>query len=1348
MHSMTEGIEDFYPLSPMQAGMLFHTLLSPNTGVYVEQTTCPVTGELNASVFRRAWERVAERHSVLRTFLVWEDLKNPIQMVRRKIEIPLAQYDWRGLPPAERERRLQAFLEEDRLLGIDLSAAPLMRLALFQTANKEYLCLWTRHHTIIDGWSATVVFNEVFAQYKAFSNGGRLEPADAQPYRKYIAWLQKQDLATAEDYWRRVLYGFTTPTPLGVDRRIEVQPAGEKLYGEQGIRLTEQSTAALQSVARRHRLTLNTVVQGAWALVLSRYSGEQDVLFGAVVSGRPAELVGAESMVGLFINTLPVRVQVSPGEVVLSWLTKLQEQQAETRHYEYSPLVEVHGWSLVPRTELLFDTVFIFENYPATDPIHPPSTSNERVRVGEIRTKNQDHYALTVLAAPGRELSLRICYDSRRFDESTITRMLGHWKTGLEGLIAHPEERLANITILTEAERHQLVYEWNETGSECSAQVCVHQLVERQAKLKPKATAVTFRDQEITYGELNARANRLARYLRRLGAGPEVMIGVGMQRSIEWIVTVLAVFKTGGALVSLDPSYPKDRLALMMEDARVPLLLTEERLLAHLPNHEGVTVPIDSQCETIARESDADLQPLATTENACYVVFTSGSTGRPKAAVMNHGSLLNLVLWHHRTCEVTPSDRATQVSRMGFDASMWEMWPYLTIGASLHLLDEETRVSPERLRDWILNNRITIGFLPPVLAESLLDQEWPDDPSLRMLLTGSDKATIHPPESLPFKYVNVYGPTEATVIVTWHLVPCGNGTGGSPLIGRPLDNCEIYLLDQNMDPVPVRVPGELYIGGLHLARGYLNRPDLTAERFIPNPFSRQPGARLYRTGDLARYLPDGNIEFLGRLDFQIKIRGFRIEPGEIETILSQHPEVETALVIPREDVAGDKRLVAYVVPRSKEKHSGSALRSFLQEKLPEYMIPAAFVALDEIPLTPNSKVDRKALPAPDRAGRDFQDALIAPRDALEEQLVRIWQSVLNAEAIGVTDNFFELGGHSILAVRMMAQIHKEFGQSLPLSTLFENATVEALAGLLREHTGPVAWSPLVTIHSQGSRSPFFCAAPIGGQVFGYYDLARHLGREQPFYGLQAPSPADIGNVHARIEDMSDEYIEAIRGVQSEGPYFIGGQSFGGLVAFDIAQRLRQQGQEVALLALLDSWSPVMLEKLPEANDDAMLLALIARTLAREQNKTLLLSPDGLRDFGPEDQLNYFLEQARMAGILGQNIPADIGIPYIRRFVGGFRARLAAARSYVARVYPGHVTLFRATEEDAVSVKELADAGWDIEEPTYGWAQLSSESVEVHFVPGTHETIGQEPNVQVLADLLAAAIEGSKSLLKQ
>jgi amino acid adenylation domain-containing protein len=562
--------------------------------------------------------------------------------------------------------------------------------------------------------------------------------------------------------------------------------------------------------------------------------------------------------------------------------------------------------------------------------------------------------------------------------------------------------------------------------------------------------AVVYEDEQLTYRQLNTRANQLAHYLKSFGVGPEVLVGICLERSLEMIIAMMGILKAGGAYVPLDPEYPKERLAFMLADTGSPVLLTHSRLVEELPRHEANVICIDSDWDAIARHSGETPVSATSVENLAYVIYTSGSTGKPKGVAISHGGLLNLVFWHRNVFEVTASDRATQLAGTAFDASVWEVWPYLTAGARLHVVSAEKLVSPEQLRDWLVSEEITLTFLPTPLAEQVLKLDWPQQTPLRTLLTGGDKLHRSPPESIPFRVVNNYGPTENTVVTTSGVVLPNSDADIQPPIGCPISNTEVYVLDKRLRPVPVGVTGELCIGGESLARGYLNRPDLTAENFIPNPYSHTPGARLYKSGDLVRYLQDGSIEFLGRIDHQVKIRGFRIESGEIEMVLGQHPAVRKAVVIAREDVPGEKRLVAYVVASHESTPTFSELRSFLKEKLPDYMIPSAFVYPDALPITPHGKVDRRALPAPEQSRSELEAVYVAPQSEVERIIAEVWQQVLRIEQVGMHDNFFDLGGHSLLLIQIHNKFQELFKKEIPIADIFRYPTIKALAGHLTQ----------------------------------------------------------------------------------------------------------------------------------------------------------------------------------------------------------------------------------------------------------------------------------------------------------
>ncbi|OGG52156.1 MAG: hypothetical protein A3F84_17975 [Candidatus Handelsmanbacteria bacterium RIFCSPLOWO2_12_FULL_64_10] len=1017
-------VEDTYALTPLQQGMLFHGLRDRRAGAYLVQMVCTFVKDLNVPAFRLAWERVVARHPILRTGFRWEGLDEPLQEVHSRVELPLEAQDWRGLSAQEQGDRLDAYLRDDRTRGFDLGQAPLFRLALFRAGEDGHRFVWTFHHILLDGRSVLDVLKEVSVFYDAFCQGRDLQRPLPRPYRDHVEWVQRQDLRRAETHWRGLLRGFASPTPLTVAPPQECREG----RGGQELRLSASATAALQGLAREHGITLNTALQGAWALLLSRYSGEEDVVFGAVRACRHSTVEGAESMIGLLLNTLPVRVRVPPDAVLLPWLKDLRAQHLAVRAFENTPLVKVQEWSDAPAGVPLFESVVMFENYEWDALLR---TLEGGLAYREVRFIENPSYPITVAGHAAPEFLVKINYDRGRFDEPTVARMLGHLRTLLEGIASAPHRPLVELPMLTEEERRQLLVAWNRTEAETPRERCVHRLFEAWSGRTPGALAVAGGGRRLTYGELNARANRLAHRLRALGVGPEVPVGICLEPSPEAVVGMLGALKAGGAYVPLDPEDAHERLTFMLRDTRVPALLTRRGLLPKLPESAARVICLDEE-PGMPGAANPDAQP----GHLAYIIYTSGSTGAPKGVEVLHAGLANLVAWHQRAYGVTPADRASQVARLAFDASVWEIWPYLTAGASVHIPDRETRMSPGRVLAWLAAERITLSFLPTPLAEAAMEEAWPEDLALRALFTGGDRLRRVPRKAYPFRIVNHYGPTEYTVVTTCAQV---SPEDREPPIGRPIANTRVYVLDAHRRPVPVGAPGELYIGGDGLSRGYLHRPELTAERFVPDPFGASPDARLYRTGDRVRYRPDGNLEFLGRMDQQVKIRGFRVELGEIEAALVRHAGVREAAVVAREGVSG-QRLVAYMVAGGVPP-GPDELRAFLQEKLPAYMAPQAFVFLDSLPLTANGKVDRRGLPAPDDSGVPAS----APRSPVEKALAAVWADVLGVERVGIHDNFFELGGHSLLATRLISRLCAEFWVELPLQTLFDAPTVAELA---------------------------------------------------------------------------------------------------------------------------------------------------------------------------------------------------------------------------------------------------------------------------------------------------------------
>lgn len=1044
-----KNIESIYPLSPMQQGMLFHTLYEPQSGVYLEQFCLTLSGNLDISVFQQACVRVVKRHPVLRTLVVWEKQEKPLQVVCKQVELPWQNYDWRSLSATEQQERLEAFLQADRVQGFVLDKAPLMRFTLIRVADDTYEFVWSFHHLLIDGWSWPILCKEVFAFYSALLKGKYLYLNTPRPYRYYINWLQQQDLRAAEIFWRQQLHGFTSPTRLLLDRGEAHNLQQPKTYHEQHCCLSATITAALQSQAQQYHLTLSTFVQAAWAILLGRYTDESELVFGATVSGRPPTLSGVESMVGLFINTLPIRVKVPTATPLWQWLRQLQTQQVERSQYSWCPLVEIQAISEIPPEFPLFESIVVFDNYPQDTSL---SNLGKSIKITKRRVIEQTNYPLTIIAVPGQELSLRILYDGSRFDQETINRMIGHLVTLLEGTIANIEQTVAEIPMLTATEQRQILV-WNDTQTDYPHK-CIAQLFEEQVERTPDAVAVSFQSQQLTYQQLNYQANKLAHHLQKLGVKPEVRVGICVERSLSMVVGLLAILKAGGAYVPLDPRSPQERLNYILSDSQASLLLTDS---SNALSEQPLTVVcLDTHSEIFCQNSQENPVNKVTPENLAYVIYTSGSTGKPKGVAMSHSSLVNLLYWQMDESALSCA-KTLQFASISFDVSFQEIFSTWCNGGTLVLITEKLQKDGFALLQLIAQEKVERLFLPFVALQQLahaasIAQSYPA--SLRQIMTAGEQLHITPVLVNFFKELsgctlqNQYGPTESHVVTSFTLKDVASSWSPLPPIGRAIANMQIYILDRHLQPLPIGVPGELYIGGVAIARSYINSPELTAEKFIPNPFAKD-GSRLYKTGDRARYLPDGNIEFLGRIDNQVKVRGFRIELGEIETVLAAHPQVREAVVIAI-DQPGNKRLVAYIVP--KQHLDISELISYLKQKLPDYMLPSAFVKLlDALPLTPSGKTDRRALPAPLSRERNVSTNLIPPRTATEEVLTGIWSDVLGLEQVGIYDNFFALGGHSLLAMQVIARLRETFKVELPISCLFDYPTVVELDQQILEY---------------------------------------------------------------------------------------------------------------------------------------------------------------------------------------------------------------------------------------------------------------------------------------------------------
>ncbi len=1046
------GIADVLPLSPVQEGMLFLALYDEGAvDAYTAQLSFGLEGAVDPARLRGAGEALLVRYPNLRAGFRHEKLSRPVQVVPQQVQLPWTETDLRGRSTAEQETALADLLEQERSRRFDLSRPPLLRCTLLRLADERYRLVLSVHHILVDGWSFPLLVHDLFELYARHGDGAGLPKVTG--YRDYLAWLGKQDRAAATSAWRHVLDGVTEPTLLAPDGTANGVGAAPEEFT---TRLPAELTARLTSLARARGWTMNTLVQGAWGLLLSSATGRSDVLFGATVSGRPADLPGVESMVGLFINTVPVRLRLDPAERVSGMFHRLQDEQTELMGHQHLGLTDIQE---LAGGGSLFDTLAVFENYPLDSDALERTVDG--VRVHDVHGHDATHYPLSLIVYPGTRMAFKVGHRPDLVDRSAAEELVARLVRILEAVAADPDRPVAALELLSPAERERLLTTWNDTAHEVEDGTLV-QRFERQAGRTPERTAVVFADQSLGYAELDATANRWAREMLARGVGPGDRVALAVPRSIDLVVSLLAVLKTGAAYLPVDPDHPAERIAHVLGDARPRLVLTDAASQRVLPASDAPVLVVDApeNAEAVSRRpsgrvtDDERTAPL-TSGHPAYVIYTSGSTGLPKGVVVPHRGVVNRIAWMQGRYGLTADDRVLQKTPAGFDVSVWEFfWP-LTEGAVLVVARPGGHKDPAYLADVIRTEHVTTAhFVPSMLQTFLAEPAAAGCTSLRRVVC-SGEALPAPLRDRFFTVLdarlhNLYGPTEASVDVTsWE---CGakEDTSSVP-IGRPVWNTMTYVLDEALRPVAPGVPGDLYLAGVQLAHGYLGRPGLTAERFVADPHGAA-GTRMYRTGDLARWRDDGVLEFLGRTDDQVKLRGFRVEPGEIESALAAHPQVAAARVVLRHDREDDPRLVAYAVPGPDGVPPGTfELRRHTAALLPDYMVPSAFVILEELPLTANGKLDRAALPAPETPSGSSGGV---PRTPREEILAGLFAEVLGVPRVGLHDDFFALGGHSLLATRLVSRVRSGLGAELAIRTLFESPTVAGLAEKLAQADGP------------------------------------------------------------------------------------------------------------------------------------------------------------------------------------------------------------------------------------------------------------------------------------------------------
>jgi amino acid adenylation domain-containing protein len=1311
------------PLSFAQERYWFLERLQPGLALYHIDGTERLAGPVDAATLERALGEVVRRHESLRT--VFHDADGaPVQRVVPPGGFSLALEDLSGVDEAERRARAWRIAVDEWKRPFDLAAGPLFRARLLRLGAEEHVLVFALHHIVGDGWSLGVLIREMHALYEAFREG-RPSPLPGLPlqYADYAAWQREQLRGAGMErhlaYWRERLAGAPERLELPTDHPRPPVPSFRGATVP--VQVPPAVLDSLRALGHAEGASLYMVALAAFQALLSRYGGSDDVVVGSPVSGRTRREV--EGLIGVFINTLVVRTDLAGDPSFRALLHRVRDGLLGDFAHQEVPFERLVA-ELRPERSLshatLFQVLFQLDTREALAGRGGPGAQGVEGEDPGASSLQLDLALLLEVDARGMGGVLE--YATDLFEPATARRMVEHLLRVMEQVGASPDRPLSRLRLMGPEERERLAG-WNRTEAPYPAGRCIHQLWEAQAERTPHAVAVVFGGQSLTFGKVDARANRVARHLARLGVGPEVRVGLCMERGLELVPALLGVMKAGGAWVPMDPSHPAERLSYLLDDSGVAVLLTQERLRGRLPARAGVrVVAVDAEWARIAAEPAERPEAGVSPQNLCYVIYTSGSTGRPKGVAMHHRGVVNYIHWGISAYGAGRGNGAPVFTSMAVDLTLTNLLP-LFAGRPVHLLPEEGAVealaSALRARPGFGLIKITpvhLGLLNAMLGPEALQG------AAHTLVIGADSLSAEPTlawqDHAPgVRLMNEYGPTETVVGCSAYTLPPGVHRAGAVPVGGPIQNLRFYVLDARMEPVPVGLPGELYIGGAGVARGYLGRPALTAGAFVPDPFAA-PGARMYRTGDRARRLDDGGLTILGRTDHQVKVRGYRVELGEIQAVLRRHPSVSDCLVVAREDRPGDRRLVAYVAGAA----SAEALRSHLRQALPEYMVPSAFVTLASLPQTATGKLDPRTLPAPEYAAPDAGGDL--PRNEVEARLVELWEELLGVPGVGPTRSWFDLGGNSLLALRLFTRANRQLGCDLPVSTLFTGATIRHMADAILEQRGatPAAPASVVPLQPDGSLPPLFLVHAGDRDVLGYVSLLRHLGAGQPAFGVR-----DVGESLARpLAQIAREHVAAVRAVRPRGPYALLGWSFGGMVAFEMAVQLQAAGEAVSFVGLLDTIAPDVIGELRHTEGE--LLVELAREAAEGWGWAFALPPGELEGVAADERLARVVRALHAQG----PVPASFGAGALDEGFRAVRDRIESARGYLPGRFHGTLALFRASIPYAYR-DALFGHRAPGEEHALGWRAHVDRAPEVHFIPGSHVTIASEPNVRVLAE---------------
>ncbi|MFD3872116.1 amino acid adenylation domain-containing protein [Streptomyces sp. NPDC058623] len=1312
---------DRVPLTVDQERIWLIHQFDPADPVYTVFFASRLRGGLDTGALQRAVDTFVQRHEAMRTTFE-QDGDKPVQVVRATMDVPIRHVDLRSVPEERREAEMLRLATEELRVPFDIVSGPLLRVTLLKLAEDEHVLVGTVDHLVWDRGSMGIFNTEIAELYSAYATGREPKLPEVEVHypdyaRWQPGWLREEVARRHVPFWKKQLEGAGLVLELPADRPRP--PVMTSNGARHQFPFTPELTRAVKDLAKREGVSVFVALLAAWELLLHRLSGQDGIVVGTTSStrGRPE----IEPMIGYFLTMLPLRSTLRPGMTMRELLQATRTTMMgafDHNDIPFGTLLDELDIDRDPSRTPVYQSSFVLVDFHYEEQAPMAGLTVEELTLDNATAK--DDVMLAVADDPAVAEDHFHClleYNTDLFDESTMARMARQYTRLVEQMVQDPGVAVAELSLVGPEDAHRMLVEWNRTEAEREPGLCLEDLIRRRARVTPDAVAVSCGDESLTYAELVQRAGRLASHLRKRGIAEETVVGVCLDRSVDLVIGLLGVIMAGGAYLPLDAAYPAARLADMTGDAGARLVLTRSWMLDALADCPGERVCLDTDAEAIAAASPVAPRTAPAEDRLAYVIYTSGSTGRPKGVEVTHRNLVNLLLAMVAEVGLGPGDVLSAVTPITFDIAGLELYAPLVSGARTHIVRKEEAVDGHRLAEVLARTGTTVLQATPATWHLLAETGRENDGSLRALVGGEAL-----PPSLAERLVrrpghtwNVYGPTETTVWSTAHRLDSGTEQIS---IGRPLANTQAYLLDERLRPVPIGVPGDLYLGGTGVARGYRGRPGLTAERFVPDPFSGRPGARMYATGDKARLREDGTLVFLGRDDGQVKLRGFRIELGEIEARLERHPAVGRAVALVREDRPGDRRLVGYVEAEGDARPSQEELREHLRGFLPDYMVPSVIVRMDSLPLNTSGKIDRRSLPAPVVERTD--GSYVPPRDALELEVAHVWEEVLGVSPVGLHDRFFDLGGHSLLVLRLMAEIEKRFGRQLPVAAIFRGATVERFARMLREGYEEEHTVHLVDLGSGENESrgttaaPVFFAHPAGSEVVCYMPFAELIEGGRRVYALASPPPVDGRLPFDGFGRRAAAYAELIREVQPQGPYTVAGWCYGGANAYAVAAELERTGERVSVI-MMDANAPAVVPKGTEP-DRADIVEAVAANLQWDYGDRLK-SAEELRGMTQDEHLDHLLELARASDYL----PPDAGREQIASVLELWEANLRLLWNFRPDPVNGRVTLIRAAEET--------------HDPAGSWRELTGRDIDVRTVEGNHYTMMRHPHVKGVASVL-------------